>query len=436
MGSTNILDDIYKEIKRQVWFDSEHKYTVSCMWPVATRFLWKDIKSFRSFPYIAFMSPEPNSGKTRALDVVGALACNPMKRGKYTPAVLLRYIDREWKKNSRYVTTRQGEIDNVFAHGKDNADLIQLYNLGNEEGGIVARCDLNSDEILETKAFCPKAFAGLKAARLPDPTKTRTIIISMKPATLDDEIPEDLDDTPLAPLSLEIDKWAGEQDLTKISIPDEDIFFLVNRNRQIWKPLLVVAKAIGEAWYKKGLEAARHFTQDTKDADKGLSHKILLAVYRVFRGGEYTDRIHSCDLLSEIHELGVPKWVETSHLADYLSNYDETIKSRQMKIDQTNRYGYEWRFFADTFDAYISEKERRQVEDEVASVVSTGEKDPWQVGQGPILPRPATPATLATVSTSGGMSTSQHTPAPPEPRPADWTPDEPVLDDRGCKRIW
>ena len=103
-NTKTILDKVHEEIARQVWFDNKHKYTVSAIWPVATRFLWKKIRGFKSFPYIAFMSPEPDSGKSRALDVIGALSFNPMKRGKYTPAVLLRYVDKEWKIQGRYVT--------------------------------------------------------------------------------------------------------------------------------------------------------------------------------------------------------------------------------------------------------------------------------------------------------------------------------------------
>ena len=101
MEQQNILDKTCAEINRQVWFDNEHKLTVCSIWPVATRFLWKGIKGFRTFPYIAFMSPEPDSGKSRALDVIGGLSYNPIKRGKYTPAVLLRYVDLEWKKHKR-----------------------------------------------------------------------------------------------------------------------------------------------------------------------------------------------------------------------------------------------------------------------------------------------------------------------------------------------
>jgi Protein of unknown function (DUF3631) len=418
MDSENILDKVHREIKRQVWFDSEHKYAVGCVWPVATRFLWKGIKGFKSFPYIAFMSPEPDSGKTRALDVVGSLSYNPMKRGKYTPAVFLRYIDREWSKKDTYTTSRQDEIDNVFVHGRDNSDLIQFYNLGNEEGGIVARCDLNSDEILETKAFCPKAFAGLKAAKLPDPTKTRTIIISMKPATLEHELPEDPDEVPLAALSLEIDKWAAEHDLSAISLPEADIAFLVNRNRQIWRPLLILSKAVSDIWYEKALAAARYFTQGIQDADKGISHKILRGAFKVYLSKLYHDRIHSFKLLAELHEQGIPEWVKEAHLADYLFGY-EIHKPTQVKIDGVNRNGYHWHFFERAFDQYILGPERQQIEDEINNVNDRVDPvDPVDHSGGikPVfdsprltLPIGSTASTSSTFYTSEGVSTIQHT---------------------------
>jgi hypothetical protein len=70
-------------------------------------------------------------------------------------------------------------------------------------------------------------------------------------------------------------------------------------------------------------------------------------------------------LLEELHELGVPKWLELSHLADYLSGYDPEMKPRQMKIDGINRNGYDWHTFFKSFRTYISEKEVKEIEQDV-----------------------------------------------------------------------
>ena len=74
-----------------------------------------------------------------------------------------------------------GKFSTIFAHGRDNADLIQLFNLGYERGAAIVRLKRFGDGAVKTPAYCPKTFAGLKIARIPGPTKTRTIIINMRP---------------------------------------------------------------------------------------------------------------------------------------------------------------------------------------------------------------------------------------------------------------
>jgi hypothetical protein len=143
-----------------------------------------------------------------------------------------------------------------------------------------------------------------------------------------------------------------------------EAIFLTNRNQQIWEPLLAIAKVTGDFWYQRALAAARTFTASEETVNT-VGHIILKNSYRVFRSGEYPDRIHSVDLLEALRSLGIPKWVELNHLSDYLSDYDPEIKPRQMKIDRINRNGYEWHTFLKSFKTYISEKKVRDIEQDL-----------------------------------------------------------------------
>src|SRR5262249_40527776 len=123
-------------------------------------------------------------------------------------------------------------------------------------------------------------------------------------------------------------------------------------------------KATSEAWYQRALNVAKTFTVG-QPAEKNLNHAILLATYKVFRSGDYADRIHTTSLLEELLQLGIPKWVDANHLSNYLSGYDPTIKPRQMKIDGFNRNGYDWHTFMDSWNTYISDNERAEVDNEL-----------------------------------------------------------------------
>ena len=87
-----------------------------------------------------------------------------MASGKYTPAVLLAKID---KNKGKISTICLDEMDTIFSHGKDNAELILLFNLGYEAGAVIGRMSRFSDREVETPAYCPKIFAGLKIAKIP-----------------------------------------------------------------------------------------------------------------------------------------------------------------------------------------------------------------------------------------------------------------------------
>jgi Protein of unknown function (DUF3631) len=136
--------------------------------------------------------------------------------------------------------------------------------------------------------------------------------------------------------------------------------------------LLAVAKISSDEWYQRALKAAKFFTEG-QQTEKNISHRILLGSYRIFRTGDYQDnKIHSIDLLEQLHDLGIPEWVKQDQLSGYLSAYDPAIRTKQIniKIDGyfRNRHGYEWHTFTDSFDRYISQKERDEIEQDLGLV--------------------------------------------------------------------
>lgn len=369
MQEENILDEIEKVIRRHSVFDREEKYVTNVLWTAGSYFLKDDtIRAFDAFPMLAFMSPEPASGKSQALKITQLLACNAISAGSHTTAALLAKIDAEPEK---IITLCLDEIDTIFAHGKDNSDLIRLFNLGYERGAVITRMKRFGEGFNETPAYCPKVFAGLSLARIPGPTKTRTLIINMRPKTEKEPVEKHVDKEALAGIR---DKLAALSDdetfIAKLKAANLPETFLTNRNEQIWEPLLTIAKAVNDEWYRRALKAAQFFTTGkTED----LSHTILLGAYRVYRSGRYLDRIHSLTLLDELHELGIPKWVDHNHLSKCLSDYDPSISTRQMKIGSINKNGYDWRKMLPTFETYISEREEREVEEELNTPRESGD---------------------------------------------------------------
>jgi hypothetical protein len=368
----NILDEVYDQIKRHSKFDHEEQYDCNTLWAVGSYFLgYEDIRVFDNFPMLAFMSPEPDSGKTNALKVTSKLAFNATNPGSFTTAGILRKID---KSKGQIITICLDDLDTKCVHGKDNSDLVMLFNLGYERGALIHRCSQSSDGLIETPAYCPKAFSALSIARIPGATLTRTFIINMRPKTVDDEdILEEIDKVSLEALRKRLEAWAPTivDQLKAIELPAEDIKFLINRKRQIFRPLLAISKIISKDWYERALNVAMFFTG--QQTEKTLTHRILREAYRIFRTGNHADRIHGGTLLEALHELGIHSWLDQSQLASHLATYG--IKPRQMKIGNINRNGYDWHSFLKPFATYITKEEEEEVEIEIGIRTKVEEVD-------------------------------------------------------------
>ena len=133
---------------------------------------------WESTPRIAFLSPEPGSGKTRALEVTEPLVPRPVHAINTTPAYLFRKVSDP----AGLPTILYDEIDTVFGpKAKDNEEIRGMLNAGHRNGAVAGRCVTKGDKIEteELPAYCAVAIAGLDD--LPDTIMTRSVVVRMKP---------------------------------------------------------------------------------------------------------------------------------------------------------------------------------------------------------------------------------------------------------------
>src|SRR5882724_851140 len=83
-----ILDSVYAFLGRFVAYPSEDTHVAHTLWVAHTHFM--DV--WESTPRIAFLSPEPGSGKTRALEITETLVPRPIEAINATPAYLFRKV--------------------------------------------------------------------------------------------------------------------------------------------------------------------------------------------------------------------------------------------------------------------------------------------------------------------------------------------------------
>jgi hypothetical protein len=101
-----LLDDVRAFLQRFVSYPSPEACTAHALW-IAHSHL---IESFESTPRLAFLSPEPSSGKTRALEVTELLVPRAVEAVNVTPAYMFRKVASPNGKP----TMLCDEIDTIF----------------------------------------------------------------------------------------------------------------------------------------------------------------------------------------------------------------------------------------------------------------------------------------------------------------------------------
>src|SRR5215213_10564811 len=167
------LDEVEAFLGRFVAYPSEAARIAHTLWIAHTHFM----DCWESTPRIAFLSPEPGSGKSRALEVTEPLVPRPVHAVNTSPA----YLFRKLSDPAGPPTILYDEIDTVFGpSAKDNEDIRGLLNAGHRRGATTGRCVMRGNVVTleELPAYSAVALAGL--GWLPDTILSRSVIIRMR----------------------------------------------------------------------------------------------------------------------------------------------------------------------------------------------------------------------------------------------------------------
>jgi hypothetical protein len=234
---SGLLDDVYKFTGKFIAYPSEYAHVAHVLWIVHAHLM----DAWESTPRLAFLSPEPASGKTRALEVTELLVPNPVEAVNVSPAYLFRKVGDDGAKP----TLLQDEVDTIFGpKAKENEEIRGLLNAGHRRGAVAGRCVVHGKQVLteEISAFCAVALAGL--GWLPDTILTRAIIVRMRRRAPDEKVmafrrrvhaPEGhkLRNRLVAWAKRVVDAMTAARPVMPIGIED--------RNADLWEPLLAIA---------------------------------------------------------------------------------------------------------------------------------------------------------------------------------------------------
>ncbi len=350
-----LLDDVEKHHRRFNVFPSEAAFVAVVLWDAHTHLL----DCFESTPRIAFLSPEPGSGKTRALEIIETLTPRPMLTTDVSPAALFRSVsDPEARP-----TVLFDEVDTTFGpKAAGNEDLRGLINSGHRRSGVVLRCvgDGNTQTVQRFPVYAALAMGGL--GDLPDTIMSRSVIIRMRRRAPNEKVEPFRERVHAAQghaLRKRLAAWADSVRDKLQDVWPELPEGISDRPADVWEPLLAVADAAGGHWPARARAACTQLVTAARANDKGsVGIRLLTDLRDIFGPAE---RMLTADLLGKLAELDDAPWADLDGkpvtaralarmLGDYVTADGDPIKPRNIKTgSKSSAKGY---YAADLADAW------------------------------------------------------------------------------------
>jgi len=296
-----ILDTIHNFLGRFIVYPSKETHDAHVLWVAHTHVM----DAWESTPRIAFLSPEPASGKSRALEVSELLVPNPVEAINVSVAYLFRKVASE----EGLPTILFDEIDTVFGpKAKENEETRALLNAGHRRGAVAGRCVVRGKavETEEIPAYCAVALAGL--GWLPDTLLSRSVIIRMRRRAPHEKI------TPFRRrvyakegnrLRDQLAAWAANAVKAMTEARPVMPEGIEDRNADMWEALLAIAETAGEHWPQRANVAAVTLVTAAADREPSLGIRLLSDLRDIFGDSE---QMTTAALLERLHTLPEAPW--------------------------------------------------------------------------------------------------------------------------------
>jgi hypothetical protein len=346
-----LLDSVHAFLGRFVAYPDEHAHVAHTLWIPHTHMM----DAWESTPRIAFLSPEPGSGKTRAIEITETLVPRPVESVNATPAYLFRKVSDP----DGAPTLLYDEIDTLFGpKAKDNEEIRGMLNAGHRRGAMAGRCVVRG-KLIETEelpAYCAVAIAGLGA--LPDTLLSRCVVIPMRRRAPGESV-EPYRRRLHAPdgnaLRDQLAAWAASiADKIADVLPDMPAG-VQDRYADMWEPLLAVADMAGGDWPARSRVAAVALVALAKRSTPSLGVRLLSDLRQVF--GDH-EAMATEAILADLVKMDEAPWgdlkgkpIDSRRLANLLRPYGVT--SKNVRIGDRAPKGYTREDLFDSWNRYL-----------------------------------------------------------------------------------
>lgn len=347
-----IVDDIAAYLKRFVLLPEESLYSLVSIWVLGTHVH----QHFDFFGYLFIHSPEPQSGKSRLLELLHEIAFNPTEiMVSPTHAVLFRTAEN--------TTHLLDEVD-----GWTNKDeLRNVLNAGFQKGRTVMRMEETEGQYgaKKFKVFAPRALAGIGTAILDGVTRDRTFMIRMvrqKQTERRERFHSKKLKTDLDRLRKAISQWIKRNQAAICDRYENGQFLYLERFQDRTIDVSQSLAAIMEiAFHNDGqaLETAKiklvkaiSITRGEQQTNEGAAHEILRELTKLAYA--HDPLVGSASELAEKMKGAIDSEIDEKNVSDVLLRYDFKSKSTRLEGGQPRyRYHLPYAALRDLCERYI-----------------------------------------------------------------------------------
>ena len=346
-----ILNAVHAFLGRFVAYPSEAAHDAHALWIVHTHLM----DAWVSTPRIAFLSPEPASGKTRALEISELLVPRPVEAVNVTPAYLFRKVADA----AGRPTILFDEIDTVFGpKAKDNEE-IRAFSTPAIAAAPSPAAASRAARLSKQKRSQPIAqwrspvSATCRTRSSPDPLLF--VRDDARPGSASKPYRRRVHADQGHELRERIEQWATSvEQLLRDAWPDMPAG-ITDRDADVWEPLLALADEAGGGWPERARVTAVTLVTLAKESTPSLGMRLLADLREVFADHE---ALPTKSILQALCLMDESPWMEIKGkalndrtLASKLRRYE--IKPKVLRIGATTLRGYQRSDFLDAWSRYL-----------------------------------------------------------------------------------
>ncbi|MEM2998413.1 MAG: hypothetical protein QW542_05660 [Thermoproteota archaeon] len=256
------------------------------------------VEEFDTTPYLYFIGP-PDSGKSRALEVLRQLCYRGVFSGNISTAALFRLIDQY------YPVTLLIDETETYMNMDRGKEVQLLLNSGyRKEGGKAIRCEANSKGEQKLKAFNVYGFKALAGNGVLLPTLlSRCIPIHMERKTRKVRLFLDVEKAQQLRGKLSFYQFHHSSDSEDVSVSEEKLEALGgSRLAELFHPLMKMAptREIQETIFGYALKLAGKRKEEESVSDEAI---VLKAIAELWKEGQQS-AIPVREIVGKIQEIG------------------------------------------------------------------------------------------------------------------------------------